>query len=124
MSEARRTLYAANTELAGAARVVDESRVVLDAAILALEGIARANQLGANAAAEISRFGLTGLINIREITFDVSLSAANSGRFAGSVRATILNRDMSVMINIDLNDVIGMARQLADHVGSGFSSLF
>ena len=74
--------------------------------------------------AEIAKFGLTETVNIKEITFDTSLSVASTGRFAVSVKARLLGVDASVGVNLDLHDITRAASELADHVVDGLSGHF
>ena len=132
--------------LRAAEEVVDSSRVTLDAAKAALipleaavaaareavnvaeqtlEGLKVTFAAALQAANAIANFGLNGLISIREISFSANLDVAAGGSFSGSVRAVFAGAaEATVSLNINLYDITAMARQLADHVGDGFSSLF
>ncbi len=121
----RISLDAANGALIASQGVVDASRVSLDIVVLALEAASQTYRLGTEAASAIAQVSVNGLISIRNFSFDVSLSTAYGGSFAGSVRVSFLRQaDVTVNINIDLRDIAAMAKQLADHVGSGLSDLF
>ena len=138
----RKTLELA---LRAAAAIVDQSRVVLDAAILALEvakgavnaaklpfdaavaaleAVKQTYRVGVEAANQIARFGLGGIVNLKEITFDVSLGEAAGGSFRGSVRGCLAGNNVRLNIHINLHDVIAIARQIADHVIGGLSRIF
>ena len=138
----RATLTAA---LRVAERAVDESRHVLDVAILALElakGAFNAAKLpfdaavaalevvkqtysvGVEAINKIAEFGLGEIVNIKGITFDVSLSAAATGSFSVSVSARLAGNDVNLSLSINLHDVIGIARDIADRAIDGLSSVF
>lgn len=132
--------------LKGAEEIVDSSRVALDAAKAALipleaavaaaktavtvaqdalEGIKAAFAVGLQAATAIANFGLNGLISIREISFSANLDVAAGGAFSGSVTAVFAGAaEVTISLNINLYDIASMARELANHIGSGFSSLF
>ena len=61
----------------------------------------------------------------KEISFSANLDVAAGGSFSGSVRAVFAGAaETTVSININLHDIISMAKQLADHIGSEFSSIF
>lgn len=125
VDESRRSLDAANAALNGARGVVNTAQVGLRAANLALEAAQRTYQVGSRAAAEIARVGVNGLISIREIQFDAELSVAAGGSFSGKVTASFLGTaDVTVSLNINMNDVAAMARQLANQIGDGLSGLF
>ena len=132
--------------LSGAEAIVDSSRVALDAAKAAiapleaavtaaqesvnlasqaLDGVRATFAAALNAANAIASVGINGLISIREISFNANLDVAAGGSFSGSVRAVFLGAaETTVSFNINLYDITAMAKQLADQVGSGFSSLF
>lgn len=104
---------------------VDAAQKVVDAAEATLEGLKVTFATALQAANAIANFGLNGLISIREISFSASLDVAAGGSFSGSVRAVFAGAaEATVSFNINLYDITSMARQLADHIGSGFSSLF
>ena len=80
---------------------------------------------GLEAANLISRLGVNGLINIRQISFDVELATAAGGSFSGSATAVFAGAaETTVSLNVNLFDILSMARQLANHIGNGLSSLF
>ncbi len=101
------------------------ARSSLNLAKLVLAAARHTYRFGTRAAAEIAKFGLKGLISIHAITFDVSLSTADGGTFSGSIRASFLKQaKVSVRATINLWDIPAIAKNLADNIGSGLSSLF
>ena len=91
----------------------------------ALEGVNKAFAVGIEAASAVASFGLNGLISIIRISFRANLNHAAGGSFSGSVRAVFAGAaEATVSLNINLHDITSMAKQLADHIGNGFSSLF
>ncbi len=62
------------------------------------------------------RFGLGGVVDIKEISFDVSLSVAARGSFPGTVRGCFSGNNFQLYTNINLHDVTAMARQIANYV--------
>ena len=115
-------LKAALTPLKAA---VEAAKAVVKVAEEALEGLKVTFATALQAADAIVAFGLNGLISIREISFNVNLDVAAGGSFSGSVRAVFVGAaEVTVSFNINLFDITSMATQLADHIGSGFSSLF
>ena len=122
---ARQTLTLAKLALEAAQEIVDASQVTLDIANGVLEAAAATYRFGTEAATAIAEFGLTGLINIREISFDVGLSAATGGQFSASIRASFLGSDeVTLSLSINVRDIVSIAKDLAEEIGEGFSSLF
>ena len=90
-----------------------------------LEGVKAAFAIGMDAANAIADFGLNGLISIEEISFSANLDVAAGGSLSGSVRVVFAGAaKKTVSIHINLHDITSMAKQLADHIGKDFSSLF
>lgn len=122
---AQEGLSAAQTTLKAAQATVDAARVSLDAVNAVLQAVSDTYKLGSDVAGKITSFGINGLVSIHEITFNAELSVANGGSFSGSVKARFLGHaQVTVRININLRDITAMAKQLADEIGAGFSSLF
>ena len=125
MDSSRVTLEAAKAALAipEAGLIVAEQGVA--AAELAVDGVEAAFAAGLKAAEFIAKLGLNGLISIREISFDVHLSAAAGGSFSGSVTAVFGGAaEVTISFNINLYDITSMVKQLVDQIGDGLSSLF
>ena len=80
--------------------------------------------MGVEAANQIRRLGSGGIVNLKEICIDDLLSAAAGGSFAGSVRGCLVGNNVELNININLHDITAIARQIADHVIDGLSSVF
>ena len=125
VNTARGTLDAAKAAFIPLQAAVDAARVAVTGAEQALEGVKAAFAVGLQAANAIASFGLNGLISIREISFSANLDVAAGGSFSGSVRAVFAGAaEATVSLNINLHDITSMAKELADHIGNGFSSLF
>ena len=120
----KHTLDAAEAALEVPKAAVAAAKHSLDVANLALEAAKQTYKVGLDAASAIAGFALGGLINIREITFDVTLSAANGGSFSCSVKATITGKSVDVSLTINVYNIVSIARQLAKHAVSGISSFF
>ena len=118
----RVALDVAKGVLEGAKRTVSAAKGALDAANAALEAAKQTYRAGADAASALARFALNDLFNIKEITFDVSLSVASGGSFSGRVSARILGRDVNAAVSVNVHDIASMAKQLADKAISGLSS--
>ena len=125
MKAASKSLEAAKAALIPLEGAVHTAQLALTAAEATLSGVQAAQAVGFQAFNDIARFGLNGLISIREIRFDVSLDAAAGGSFSGSVRAVFLGAaETTVNVNVNLYDITSTARELANYIGNGFSSLF
>ena len=125
VNTARGTLDAAKAALIPLEAAVTAAQATVDGAEQALEGVKAAFAVGLQAANAIANFGLNGLISIREISFSANLDVAAGGSFSGSVRAVFAGAaETTVSLNINLHDITSMAKQLADHIGGGFSLLF
>ena len=124
VDQSRRVLDVAIAALEVAKGAVNFAKLPFDAAVAALEAVKQTYRVGVEAGNQIARFGLGGVVNLKEITFDVSLSAAAGGSFGGSVRGCLAGNNVQLNININLHDVVAIARQIADHVISGLSSIF
>ena len=124
VDRSRVVLDAAILALEVAKGAVNAAKLPFDAAVAALEVVKQTYRVGAEAANQIARLGLGGIVNLKEIGFDVSLSAAAGGSFAGSVRGCLVGNNVELNININLHDVTAIARQIADHVIDGLSSVF
>lgn len=101
---------------------VSAAQVSLDAAIAALEVVEQTYRVGVEATKLIVRLQVQGVIDIREITFDASLSVANTGKFQCSVRATFAGlAEVTVGVAINLRDLTSIAKELANKVLPGLS---
>ena len=125
VQSAQASLSVAEAQLAAAQRDADSAGATLQAANAALTTATVANQLGTEAAETIARVGLNGLVSIREIVFDESLSVADGGAVTAFIRASFLGQaDHFLFMSINLRDITAIARDLAEQIGNGFSSLF
>ena len=121
----RQALNAANTAINGLEQAVNGAQTGLSVAQDAVNAIQTTYAAGLQAADFISRLSINGLISIREISFDVNLGTAASGSFSGSITAAFAGAaETTVSLNVNLLDITAMARQLANQIGSGLSSLF
>lgn len=125
VNTARGTLHAAKHALISLQAVVRVAQAALIGAHHAVVGVQRAFAVGLIAANTVARFGVNGLISIREISFRINLDVAARGSFSGSVKAVFAGAaEKTFYLNINLRDITSMAKQLANHIGKGFSSLF
>ena len=119
VSKSRNILKAANVVLEGAKRLVRTAKRSLDIANAFLEGVKRTFQVGTRALSAISRFGLGGVFDIKEVAFDVGLSTAATGHFRVSVTAVILGHQKRLSLNINLRDIISFAKRLGETIFRG-----
>lgn len=125
VDESRGVLDAAKAALIPLEAAVEAAQKAVDVAQDALDEVQSAFAVGLQAANTIASVGLNGLISIREISFSARLDVAVGGAFSGSVRAVFVgSAEVTVSLDINLRNVPSMAKQLADHIGNGFSSLF
>ena len=82
-----------------------------------LSAVQKTYELGAAAATKIVSLGLSGIIRIREITFDVEISVASGGSFAGTIEAKFFNTNFKKFgFELNLKDVAKLASNLASDV--------
>ena len=125
VDSSRHTLEVANAAISGLQLAVNGAQQALSVAQEAVSIVETTYATGLQAANFISTLGLNGLISIRQISFDVELAAAAGGSFSGSVTAVFAGAaETTVSLNVNLFDIPSMARQLANHIGNGLSSLF
>ena len=82
-------LNAANVILEGVKHIVSVAKHSLDIVNTILEGVKIAYQAGTKALTAIVHYGLGGIFDIRELSFDVALSSAATGHFRVSVLVSI-----------------------------------
>ena len=97
---------------------------VFNTAVAKFEMVKKAYRVGIEATKQIARFGLGGIVSLKEITFDVSLSEAAHGNFACSVKGILSGKMVKVTIKANRLSITRIARQIADHVIYGLSSKF
>ena len=119
------TLQVANYGLAFAEAALTVAEEGVNAAQDFLDGIESTYAVGLKVAESIAEVGLNGLVDIREISFDVGLDVASGGAFFASVRAVFAGAaEVTISLDINLYDITSMVKDLADRIGDGFSSLF
>ena len=82
---AKGVLFAAEGVVRGLQFLVNKARFVLDAAVAFLEVVKRTFAIGLKALEAITKFLLTGIIDIREIGFDVQLALFSHGRISAYI---------------------------------------
>jgi len=85
----------------------------LELAKLSLEGVKLTVKAAAEAAEFIAKYGLGGLIDIREAMFEGSLSATQGGRVSLAVKLTFMNKPQAFAFAFNFNDPLSSAKDLA-----------
>ena len=125
VDQSRHALEVAQAALVALQQAAAAAQTAVDGAQATLDGLNAAFSVALDAANAIANLGLNGLISIREISFTANLDVAAGGAFSGSVRAVFAGAaEVTISLNINLYDITSMAKELAGHIGSGFSSLF
>lgn len=124
LDSSRHSLDVVRIAFRAAEEVLSGAQEAVELASDALEVVEDTYQVGMRAVTKIAQFGLSGVINIQEITFSTALSVASTGRFSVTVRARLLGAEATLGVNLDLRDITGAARELGDHVTSGLSDFF
>ena len=125
VDSSRQTLNVANAAISGLQQAVNGAQTGLNVAQEAVNAVQTTYAAGLQAADFISRLSINGLISIREISFDVNLGTAAGGSFSGSITAAFAGAaETTVSLNVNLLDITSMAKELANQIGSGLSSLF
>jgi len=85
----------------------------LELAKLGLEGVKLTVGAAAEAGEFIAKYGLGGLIDIREAMFEGSLSATQGGRASLAVKLTFMNKPKSFAFAFNFNDPLSSVKELA-----------
>ena len=124
LDTSRHTLDAARIAFRAAEEVLSGAQDAVNLASDALDVVEDTYRVGIQVANAIAQFGaIADRIDIKEITFDTSLSTASTGRFLASVRVGLLGVETSARVNLDLRDITGAAGELANRVVNGLSDL-
>ncbi|CAH1781115.1 unnamed protein product [Owenia fusiformis] len=111
------SMNAAKGLMDAAAFLVEKSTNAVTGAQLALDGVNEAQKAGLKAASFITRLTLGGIINIKEISFNVELAVANTGEFGGTIVVSFLGRsDDTFSFQIKLYSIESMVGILVDKV--------
>ena len=100
---------------------VNAAKGVLDLAIAALEVVKITYRVGVNAVTAFTKFALTQIINIREMYFKVSLSAANGGQFKCRIKGVLMGNNIDVDLDFNTKNILGIAKSLGEKALSGIA---
>jgi hypothetical protein len=107
----------ATAELAihGLKVIVDKAKIIVDVAKAALEVVKVAVAVGLKALEVITKFLLTGIINIKEIGFDVQLSLFSHGRISAYVVVSFFGSSPTTLqVTIPLINPLAIVKDLAE----------
>ena len=96
----------------------------LHVAVGALEAIKYAHRFGVKVGKAIARFTLGGILDVNSITFDVRLAAANTGQFAGSMKARIVGKNLSFNFNLKIRSISSMVNSLINKCKTEIEKVF
>ena len=105
--------------LRGAWHFVRISKKSLDVVNAILEGVKRTYRAGTQALAAVARFGLGGVFDVKELSFDVALSAAATGHFRVSAVVKIFGRSKRFGLNINLRNILSFVKSIGNKVIGG-----
>ena len=113
------TLHIANGALYIARGVVAAAKHSLNIVIAALEVVKQLYKIGIEAAILILKFGLGGIIDIRELYFNVGLGGAATGEFSGRIQISFFGQPpIKLGFYINLRDIGKMVKQLITQIFS------
>ena len=117
---AEAALVAAEGVVRGLQLVVDQARFVLDAAIAILEAIKQTLAVGLAALEAITKFLLTGIINITEIGFDVQIAAFSHGSISVSIDVSFLGQSpVQLSLTLPIYNPLALVPELANRAVPG-----
>ena len=94
--------------------IVDNARFVLDVARGVLTAVQKTVEVGLAAFKAVTEFLLTGIINIKEIGFDVELSAFSHGSISAYVEASFFQQDtVRLQVTLPLYNPLAVVGDLA-----------
>jgi exonuclease VII small subunit len=122
VDKSRHVLDVAKIALIVAQGILHGVKVVLDGAILFLEGVKLTYKIGVYAITALAEFVLTKIINIREIYFRVALSVAKGGEFMCRIKGVLLGLNLDLDLKVNTRDITSVIKNIADRVISGLSN--
>ena len=108
-------LVAAEGVVRGLQLVVDQARFVLDAIIAVLEVVKLTVAVGLAALEAITKFLLTGIIDIREIGFDVQLALFSHGRISAYIDVSFFSQSpIRLSVTLPIFNPLALVADLAE----------
>ena len=121
LTTARATFEASSSSLEvarGAFRAAEETLNAAQAAVRlateSLEVVSDLYEAGIKVASAIIEIGFSGIVNIKKISFETSLSTAATGRFSASVRGCFVGVEGRLSVTLDLHNIREAASELAN----------
>lgn len=105
--------------LRAAQHVVRVSKHSLDIANAFLEGVKRTYQAGTKALSAITKYGIGGVFELREVMFDVALSTAATGHFRVSVLVSVFRHMKRFSLSINLRNILSFVQAIGEQVIHG-----
>ena len=99
--------------------MVEIGKKSLDIANAVLEGVNRAYQAGTKALSAIVSFGLGGVFDIREVSFDVALSTAATGHFRALIEVSIFRKLKRFSLDINLRNILSFVKAIGERAVKG-----
>ena len=113
-------LYAVEGVIYGLTVIVDKARVVLDIAIAILEAIRLTVAVGLKALEAITKFLLTGIIDIREIGFDLHLSLFSHSSISAYVDVSFFSQSpVRLSVTFPIINPLAIVKDLAERAIPG-----
>ena len=113
-------LRAAEGVVRGLQFLVNKARIVLNAAVAILEVVKRTVAIGLKALEVVTKFLLTGIINIREIGFDVQLALFSHGRISAYIDVSFFGQSpVRLSVSLPLFNPLALVHDLADRAIPG-----
>ena len=108
------------TVIHGLKVLADTSKIFLNLAITVLESVKVTFSVGLKAFEAITKFSLTGIINIKEIGFNAELSLFSHGRISAYVVASLFGSNPTTLqVTIPLINPLAIAKDLAERAIPG-----
>lgn len=115
-------LWAAEVLLKAAQVVVDKAKHTLDLAKAAVEAVKVTVKAGLDALQSIISFTLTGLIDIREIGFDVHLAQFDHGHINAYIKVSFLKQSPTTLgISLPIFNPLKIVGELTEKAASGIT---
>ena len=119
VDQSRRSLDVANGVLEGAKHAFRKSKIAFDVANAALSEAKKANRAGMQALSAVTQFGLGGVFDITELSFDVPLSAAGTGHFRVSAVVKTFGHYRRYWLSINLRNILPFVKAIGNKVIGG-----
>ena len=124
VDESRIVLDGAKVALSVGQGLVDAAKGTLDIAIAGLTAVRKTYRAGVEALSAFANFALTEIINIREMYFKVALSVADGGEFQCRVKGVLMGNNIDLDLALNVKNPLELAKSLGEKAISGISGFF